>query len=88
MFKSSKKISKFLKTILFKGKQMPRQDDIHKVFARLFLSEDGKRVLAHLQNLTFERSLGAEASDAALRYSEGQRALLVLIFRLVDQGRK
>ncbi len=61
--------------------------EVEKSFARLFSSEDGKRVLSHLQAITFQRALGAESSDQSLRYTEGQRALVASILRLIDRGR-
>jgi hypothetical protein len=61
--------------------------DIEKSFARVFASDDGKRVLSHLQAITFCRALGAESSDQSLRYAEGQRALVATILRMIDRGR-
>ncbi len=62
--------------------------DIEKAFARLFSSDDGQRVLAHLQVVTFQRALGVNAADEHLRYMEGQRSLMATILRLIDRGRK
>lgn len=61
--------------------------EIEKSFACVFASEDGKRVLSHLQAVTFCRALGAESSDQSLRYAEGQPALVAAILRLIDRGR-
>jgi len=61
--------------------------DIERTFARLFSTEDGRAVLAHLQVMTFSRAYGADASDQLLRYAEGQRALVAQILRLIDRGR-
>lgn len=61
--------------------------EIEKSFARVFSSEDGKRVLAHLQAVTFQRALGAESSEQSLRYAEGQRALMAMVLRMIDRGR-
>lgn len=63
------------------------QKDIEKSFARLFSSEDGQKVLAHLQVMTFQRSFGPGVSDDQLRYTEGQRAMVATILRLIDRGR-
>lgn len=63
------------------------QREIEKAFARLFSSEDGKRVLAYLQVITFNRVLTANTSDDQLRHVEGQRALVASILRLIDRGR-
>lgn len=62
--------------------------DIEKAFARLFSSDDGQKVLAHLQVITFQRALGPGAADEELRYLEGQRAMIATILRLIDRGRK
>ncbi len=64
------------------------QRDIEKSFARLFASDDGQKVLAHLQVMTFQRALGPGAADEQLRYSEGQRSLVATILRLIDRGRQ
>ena len=62
--------------------------DIEKSFARLFASDDGQKVLAHLQVITFHRALGPGVADEHLRYMEGQRAMIATILRLIDRGRK
>lgn len=62
--------------------------EIEKAFARLFLSDDGQKVLSHLQVITFNRALGPTSSDEQLRYLEGQRSLVATILRLIDRGRK
>ncbi len=61
--------------------------EIERIFARLFLSEDGQKVLGHLQAITFQRALGPGAADEQLRYLEGQRAMVATILRLIDRGR-
>lgn len=62
------------------------QREIERLFARLFLSEDGRKALAYLQVMTFQRALGATAPDEQLRYMEGQRAMVATILRLIDRG--
>lgn len=62
--------------------------DVEKAFTRLFSSDDGQKVLAHLQVITFQRALGPAAADEHLRYMEGQRAMVATILRLIDRGRK
>lgn len=61
--------------------------EVEKAFARLFSSQDGQKVLAHLQVITFQRALGASAASEQLRYMEGQRAMVATILRLIDRGR-
>jgi len=62
--------------------------DIEKSFTRLFSSDDGQKVLAHLQVITFQRALGPGVADEQLRYLEGQRSMVATILRLIDRGRK
>lgn len=62
--------------------------EIEKAFTRLFSTDDGQKVLAHLQILTFQRALGPGVADQQLRYVEGQRSMVATILRLIDRGRK
>lgn len=61
--------------------------EIEKSFARLFSTDDGKRVLSHLQTITFQRAMGADCPASHLRYAEGQRALVATVLRLIDRGK-
>ncbi len=61
--------------------------EVERAFARLFSSDDGQKVLAHLQVITFQRALGAATPDEQIRYAEGQRSLVATILRLIDRGR-
>lgn len=65
----------------------PATDDPAPSFARCFGGPDGARVLGVLRAMTVERTLGPEASDAALRHLEGQRQLVATILALVARGR-
>ncbi len=60
--------------------------DIEKYYARVFHGHDGAIVLAHLRQITIERILGSDASDALLRTVEGQRALVHHIEQLIQRG--
>lgn len=66
------------------GEQRP---EIEKCFARCFGHADGRRVLDHLRDMTTERVLGPDASDAVLRHLEGQRYLVAAIAGLIARGR-
>jgi hypothetical protein len=63
------------------------QREIERCFARLFATDDGKKVLAWLQVITFQKAQGVNSSDDQLRYTEGQRSLMASILRLIDRGR-
>ncbi len=61
--------------------------DLEKTFARLFATDDGKKVLGHLNGITFMRTAPPDAPDHMLRHLEGQRSLLTVIIRLIERGR-
>lgn len=63
------------------------QKAVERSFARLFGTEDGVRVLAHLQVMTFYKAHSAEVSEAELRHAEGQRALVAQMLRLIERGK-
>lgn len=65
----------------------PDPQAVSRAFARTFSGEDGQMVLAHLRRSVFERFLGPEASEAALRQQEGQRQLLATILAQIERGR-
>lgn len=66
---------------------VPAREDAPVIFARLFQSDDGQRVIAYLKAQISSRAAGPEASEAMLRYCDGQRGLLQTIQGLVEQGR-
>lgn len=60
--------------------------DLEKNFVRTFSTPSGRVVLEHLRKITVERNMGANASDAELRWVEAQRALVHQIERLSMGG--
>lgn len=60
--------------------------ELATVFARCFVSADGRQVLGHLRRLTIEKALGPQASEALMRYAEGQRQLVLYVEALVAKG--
>ncbi|MBU6235267.1 MAG: hypothetical protein KGQ41_05435 [Alphaproteobacteria bacterium] len=80
--------SLFTKPLLQEAKAIvPAREDAPAIFARLFSSDDGQKVLSYLRASVNARVAGPEASEAVLRYCDGQRALLQTIHGLVEQGR-
>ena len=86
----------FLKKILGRGVKTlafepdviaPARDDAPRIFARLFASDDGTKVLAYLRGTVNTRVAGPEAPEALLHFQDGQRALLQTIQSLILQGR-
>ncbi len=63
------------------------QKEIERSFARVFSTEEGKKVLAWLQVMTFQRVSGSSSTDDQLRYMEGQRSLVASVLRMVDRGK-
>ena len=63
------------------------QREIERLFARFFISEDGRKVLAYLQMMTFQRAASPSSAESEIRHMEGQRALMATILRLIDRGR-
>ena len=61
---------------------------ISQAYTRLFCHSEGKEVLKHLKKITFERILSPTATDAELRFLEGQRALVALILSFIKQGQQ
>ncbi len=62
--------------------------NLMREYAKTFSTEGGKRVMDHLRNYTIERVIGPDVSNETLRYLEGQRALVKMIERYIDQGKK
>ena len=61
--------------------------DLEKHFVRTFNTPSGRVVLEHLRKITVERTMGANTSDAELRWIEAQRALVHQIERLSSGGK-
>lgn len=64
------------------------QADIERSFARVFSTEEGKKVLAWLQVMTFHRAGSSNSTEEQLRFMEGQRNLMASILRMIDRGKK
>ena len=62
-------------------------DNLARSFARCFEGGDGAIVLRHLQQTILDRRMGPSASDAELRFLEGQRSVAAHIFSMIDRGR-
>ncbi len=63
------------------------QKEIERILTRTFSTEDGKKALAWLQVITFQRAQGGSTPDEQIRFSEGQRTLVATIMRMIDRGR-
>jgi len=63
------------------------QKEIERSFARVFSTEEGRKVLAWLQVMTFQRVGSATTTDEHLRFMEGQRSLMASILRMIDRGK-
>ena len=63
------------------------RDTIARAYARLFSTEDGKLVMAHLQGQTFLRMHTPDTPDSHIRFTEGQRALVNTMLRFMAIGK-
>lgn len=63
------------------------RDSIARAYARLFGTEDGKIVMAHLQGQTFLRMHTPDTPDSHIRFTEGQRALVNTMLRFIAIGK-
>jgi hypothetical protein len=61
--------------------------ELMRSFARCFRGADGTRVLSHLRHTILERRLGPKASDAELRFLEGQRSVVAHIISMLERSR-
>lgn len=60
--------------------------DIEKQYARMFATNSGKQVLAHLRSITIERIMGPNISNEDLRWWAAQNALVHQIENLIKKG--
>lgn len=67
----------------------PDADDneLIRSFARCFKGVDGAVVLKHLRQTILDRRLGPKASDAELRFLEGQRSVVAHIVSMLERSR-
>lgn len=63
------------------------RDAVARAYARLFDTDDGRLVMAHLQGQTLLRAVTPETPDSHIRFIEGQRALMHTILRFVAVGK-
>lgn len=61
--------------------------DIEKNYTRCFCTPSGVIVLQHLRDITIERFLGVNATEAEIRSLEAQRALVHQIETLTKRGK-
>lgn len=64
----------------------PEEDRLALSFARCFKGSDGAAVIGHLRHVILDRRLGPNASDAELRFLEGQRTVVAHILSMIDRG--
>lgn len=64
-----------------------KEEEIDKWAAATFITPVSSRFLAYLKSITINNLLGPGASDNELRHMEGQRYLVALIERRIENGR-
>lgn len=60
-------------------------NELALAFARCFRGADGALVLGHLRQMILDRRLGPRASDAELRFLEGQRSVVAYIVSMAER---
>lgn len=61
-------------------------NELCRAFAQCFKGADGDRVLTHLRQTMLDRRLGPNATDAELRFVEGQRSVVAHIMSMLARG--
>ena len=61
-------------------------DELARVFARCLAKGDGDVALRHLRQTFLDRRMGPNASDAELRFLEGQRSVVAYILSMIQRG--
>jgi len=68
--------------------QQDNQDDIDRLYLRVFGSEDGQKLHEHLRSLTIEQPTWYPGEDASHGYArEGQNSLVREIERRIERAR-
>ena len=63
------------------------QDDTNRLYLRVFGSDDGQKVLAHLRSLTIEQPTWYPGEDASHGYArEGQNSIVREIERRIEKA--
>ena len=65
--------------------QRTEDSDLTRSFARCFNGTDGVAVVDHLRQTILDRRLGPRASDAELRFLEGQRSVVAHILSMIER---
>ena len=69
--------------------QQDNQDDIDRLYLRVFGSEDGQKLHEHLRSLTIEQPTWYPGEDASHGFArEGQNSLVREIERRIERARK
>lgn len=69
--------------------QQDNQDDIDRLYLRVFVSEDGQKLHEHLRSLTIEQPTWYPGEDASHGFArEGQNSLVREIERRIQRARK
>ncbi len=64
------------------------EDELNDLAVTTFRSPGGQRFLSYLRSITIHNVLGPGVTDNELRHMEGQRYLVALIERRVENGRR
>lgn len=62
-------------------------NELIRAYARCFKGVDGDLILKHLRQTILDRRLGPNASDAELRFLEGQRSVVAHVISMLERSR-
>jgi len=72
----------------FRRTNQQEQDDVDRLYLRVFGSDDGQKLLTHLRALTIEQPTWYPGEDASHGYArEGQNSLVREIERRIEKAR-
>jgi|TARA_R110002124_G_C8708532_1_gene494638 hypothetical protein len=65
------------------------QEDVNRLYLRVFGSDDGQKVLAHLRSLTIEQPTWYPGEDASHGFArEGQNSIVREVERRIEKASK
>lgn len=65
-----------------------QNEEINRIVARALEDEAGQELLTYLRNVTLNRPLSPNATDAELRHMEGQRWLVAMLIDRLNTHKK
>jgi hypothetical protein len=68
-------------------RSLKEEQDINQIFAAAFGTDAADKAMQYLKNITLNRVSGPGVPDSELRHLEGQRYIVSIILRRIEDGR-